>query len=157
MDVVLRVVDPAGPEARWAMGRYFDELAERFPGGFEPGGALEEGGQRYRAPTGCFVVACAGGATVGCGAIDLLDETTAEVKRMWVAPEHRGSGLGRRLLARLEAEARQAGRTTVVLDTNATLAEAIALYERAGYRPTERYNDNPYAERWFTKALEPGS
>lgn len=40
-----------------------------------------------------------------------------------------------------------------MLDTNETLVEAIAMYERAGYTPIERYNDNPYAHHWFTKHL----
>jgi hypothetical protein len=41
----------------------------------------------------------------------------------------------------------------VVLDTNETLTEAISMYERAGYRPIERYNDNPDAQHWFAKDL----
>jgi hypothetical protein len=41
----------------------------------------------------------------------------------------------------------------VVLDTNGSLGEAIALYRRSGYRDIERYNDNPYAEHWFAKDL----
>ena len=45
------------------------------------------------------------------------------------------------------------GHTTVRLDTNGTLTEAIAMYERAGYRHIERYNDNPYAQAWFEKEL----
>jgi hypothetical protein len=45
------------------------------------------------------------------------------------------------------------GRAGVVLDTNATLREAIAMYERSGYHAIERYNDNPYAQRWFAKDL----
>jgi GNAT superfamily N-acetyltransferase len=68
-------------------------------------------------------------------------------------PRLRGLGLGRRLLARLEDVARDLGRTRVVLDTNEVLVEAIAMYERAGYRSIERYNDNPYAHRWFAKDL----
>lgn len=152
-EVSLEVVDPGAPAAQWAMAQYFDELARRFPTGFEPGDALVEGARRYRAPTGVFVLATAGDEAVGCGALDLLDRATAEVKRMWIAPAHRGRGLGRRLLARLEDEARAAGRSTVVLDTNGSLSEAIALYGRAGYRPVERYNDNPYAEHWFAKDL----
>jgi len=155
MKVVLEVVDPGEPAAQWAMGEYFDELARRFPTGFDPGDALVEGARRYRAPTGAFVLVTVGDETAGCGALDLLDDVTAEVKRMWISPPHRGKGLGRRVLARLEEEARRAGRTTVVLDTNGTLSEAIALYGRAGYVAVERYNDNPYAQHWFRKHLGP--
>lgn len=72
---------------------------------------------------------------------------------MWVAPDWRGAGIGRRMLAALEHEAAVIGYVQVVLDTNAVLHEAIAMYERAGYESTERYNDNPYAQRWFSKPL----
>lgn len=151
--VTFEVADPASDEARAAMSAYFDELDERFPGGFDPGDALTEGASRYRPPTGCFVLGLAGGEVAACGAVDLLDADTAEIKRMWVAPSERGAGVGRRLLARLEDEARRAGRSRVVLDTNGVLAEAIALYRSRGYAAIERYNDNPYAQRWFAKAL----
>ena len=57
------------------------------------------------------------------------------------------------MLRELEALARRLGHTRVVLDTNGTLTEAIAMYERAGYTAIERYNDNPYAEAWFEKVL----
>ena len=48
------------------------------------------------------------------------------------------------------------GHGVVRLDTNGTLVEAIAMYERAGYRPIERYNDNPYAQAFFEKRLTSG-
>ena len=57
------------------------------------------------------------------------------------------------MLRELEALARRLGHRRVVLDTNGTLVEAIAMYERAGYTPIDRYNDNPYAEAWFAKSL----
>jgi ribosomal protein S18 acetylase RimI-like enzyme len=76
---------------------------------------------------------------------------------MWIDPDWRGAGLGRRLLSALERSAAASGYTEVVLDTNATLTEAISMYEAAGYRPTERYNDNPYAQRWFVKPLISGA
>ena len=152
-DVTFSVVPAGSPEARWAMSQYFEELATRFPGGFDPGEALEEAPARYEPPNGTFVLVRRGGGTVGCGALDLLDDETAEVKRMWVSPTCRGLGLGRRLLAHLEDEARRHGRSTVVLDTNASLTEAIAMYESSGYVRTARYNDNPYAQRWFRKSL----
>jgi GNAT superfamily N-acetyltransferase len=151
--VAFSVVDAGSPEARWAMRRYFEELDRRFDDGFVVGDALDEAVDRYNEPSGAFVLAALDGETVGCGAIVHLDQEVAEVKRMWVSPAHRGAGLGRRLLARLEDEVRAAGRTAVVLDTNGSLSEAIALYEGAGYRPTDRYNDNPYAQHWFKKEL----
>jgi ribosomal protein S18 acetylase RimI-like enzyme len=57
------------------------------------------------------------------------------------------------MLRRLEDDARQCGYDVVRLDTNSVLTEAIAMYERSGYRSIERYNDNPYARRWFEKDL----
>ena len=68
--------------------------------------------------------------------------------------EWRGAGLGSRMLRHLEAEAARLGHRRVVLDTNGTLLEAIAMYERAGYTHVERYNDNPYAQAWFEKVLK---
>jgi ribosomal protein S18 acetylase RimI-like enzyme len=53
----------------------------------------------------------------------------------------------------LEDRAAELGYREVYLDTNGSLTEAIAMYERAGYRSIERYNDNPYAQRWFAKRL----
>jgi ribosomal protein S18 acetylase RimI-like enzyme len=83
------------------------------------------------------------------------DGTTGEIKRMWVHPAWRGVGLGRRMLTRLEEQVAALGYRRVVLDTNDTLTEAIAMYERAGYRAVDRYNDNPDAMCWFAKSLEP--
>jgi ribosomal protein S18 acetylase RimI-like enzyme len=90
---------------------------------------------------------------VACGGVQTIGDRLGEVKRMWVHPDWRGAGLGSRLLRRLEDEARALGHRTVRLDTNGTLTEAIAMYDRAGYRRIERYNDNPYAQAWFEKPL----
>lgn len=151
--VTFDVVDARTPEARAAVTDYFAELAARFPGGFEAGDALDSDAVSFDAPDGAFVVASDGTDVVGCGGLLRLDATTAEIKRMWIHPQWRGVGLGRRLLAHLESVAVEKGRSTVVLDTNATLVEAIAMYQRAGYRAIDRYNDNPYAQRWFAKDL----
>jgi L-amino acid N-acyltransferase YncA len=72
---------------------------------------------------------------------------------MWVSPAVRGLGLGRRLLAELEAEAVRHGVGVLRLETNRTLAEAIALYRAAGYREVAAFNDEPYAHHWFEKEL----
>ena len=145
------VVDPRDESALDAMNAYFAELAMRFPDGFDPGDTLEADAPAMRPPNGTFVVARSDGAVVACGGVQRHDDITAEIKRMWVHPEWRGEGLGRRMLAQLETLITELGYTHVVLDTNDTLTEAISMYEQAGYRSIERYNDNPYARRWFTK------
>jgi GNAT superfamily N-acetyltransferase len=152
-DIVLAVVDARSVSARSAMTSYFGELAERFPGGFEPGDALDEAVVFLNPPRGMFVIATVDEDAVGCGALQFLDAGTAELKRMWVSPSARGRGLGQRLLTRLEDEARHAGRLRIVLDTNDALSEAINMYRSRGYDSIERYNDNPYARLWFAKEL----
>ncbi|MGW2815516.1 GNAT family N-acetyltransferase [Streptomyces sp. NPDC001415] len=63
----------------------------------------------------------------------------AELKRMYVVPEARGLGLARRILAALEADARAAGRTRMVLETGIKQPEAITLYASTGYEPCEKF------------------
>ena len=155
VDVTFSILDASSAQARWALTQYFDEIAERFPSGFDPGDGLESARVDFNPPKGAFVVAEIDGNTVGCGALHYHDAVTAEIKRMWVNPSSRGLGLGKRMLAQLEDRAAQAGRTRIVLDTNTTLTEAIGLYKTFGYMPTDRYNDNPYAEEWFEKVLGP--
>jgi GNAT superfamily N-acetyltransferase len=155
-DVTFDVIDPRSPEARSVIDRYFAELDARFRAGFDPGpGGAAADADTMRGPTGAFVVAHEAGQAIGCGGVIRVDDGTAEIKRMWISPDHRGRGLGRRLLAHLETVAAGLGHHRVVLDTNESLGEAIAMYGRSGYRAIERYNDNPYAHHWFAKELEP--
>jgi ribosomal protein S18 acetylase RimI-like enzyme len=72
---------------------------------------------------------------------------------MWVDPTARGLGVGRRLLADLEARAQESGPRVVRLETNASLTEAIALYRSSGYREVDAFNDERYADHWFEKRL----
>ncbi|KRC46218.1 MULTISPECIES: helix-turn-helix domain-containing GNAT family N-acetyltransferase [unclassified Nocardioides] len=148
-----REVSSDAPVAREATARYFAELDGRFPDGFDPGGpdAPE--------PGATYVVATSDGTPVAYGGIRPVPDVgpaTAEVKRMWVDDAWRGAGLGSRMLRHLEELARGRGFERVVLDTNGTLLEAIAMYERAGYERIDRYNDNPYAEAFFAKDLPTG-
>ena len=75
------------------------------------------------------------------------------LKRMWVASSARGLGFGRRVLEGLEAESRQLGLTTLRLETNKSLSEAIRLYRGAGYVEVPRFNNEAYADHWFEKHL----
>ncbi len=147
-------VDPAGADAQRSMRAYFAELDERFPTGFaDTDEALAEAADLFREPAGSFVVMYAADEPIGCAGLQRIDASTAEIKRMWVASAQRGRGLGRRLLDHVEQVAAELGYERIVLDTNDVLTEAIALYEQAGYGSIERYNDNPYAKRWFAKTL----
>ena len=151
--VELAAVPADSPEAVAAVSSYVAELDRRFPGGFDPGDALTADADALAPPYGTFVLARSADEVVACGGVQRIGDATAELKRMWVHPDWRGAGLGSRLLRHLEDDAARAGHRTVRLDTNGSLAEAIAMYGRAGYRPIERYNDNPYAQAWFEKAL----
>jgi len=147
-------VPPDDPAARTAIERYVGELDARFPTGFDPGPTTEEDVASLSRPRGTFVVAVSDGATVACGGVRRLDPETLEIKRMWVDGRWRGAGLGTRLLRRLEDEAARLGGRRIVLDTNRTLTEAMAMYARAGYRETDGYDvGNPYAEAWYEKSV----
>ena len=152
-DIELLVVDPRSERAVEAMSAYFAELDQRFPGGFDPGDALVADAHQLEPPSGAFVVAVLEGATVGCGGVQTIGDGVGEIKRMWVSSDVRGRGLGRRLLADLEARSRALGHGVVRLDTNEALPEAIALYRSTGWVQIERYNDNPYPTHFFEKRL----
>jgi GNAT superfamily N-acetyltransferase len=125
--------------SRALIGALNAELAGMYP---EPGanhfrldpGEVAEG-------RGAFLVVYLDGAPVGCGALRVLDAETAELKRMYVRPEERGRGLGRRLVAALEAEARAIGVRRLVLETGIRQAAALALYRATGFEPIPLYGE----------------
>ena len=90
---------------------------------------------------GAFLVVYREGTPVGCGALRLLDAETAELKRMYLSPTVRGRGLGRRLVAALEAEARALGVRRLVLETGGRQAAALALYRATGFHPIPLYGE----------------
>jgi GNAT superfamily N-acetyltransferase len=151
--VELADVDPRSPTARAAVGLYFAELDARFPGGFDVAAAEADDLADPDLHTVRFVVATSDGEPVACGGVRELAPGIGEIKRMWVQDGWRGAGLGSRLLRHLHEVSVEMGHDVVRLDTNGTLTEAIAMYERAGYRPIDRYNDNPYAQAFFEKEL----
>ncbi len=151
--VEVEVCDPRDPRAKATMRAYFADLAVRFSDGFEPEKSISADDDELTPPHGLFLVATFHTEPVGCGALKFHDGAPAEVKRMWVSAEVRGLGLGRRLLAELETQARVHDVQTLRLETNRTLTEAIGLYRAAGYREVEAFNDEPYAHHWFEKTL----
>jgi GNAT superfamily N-acetyltransferase len=113
--------------------------------------------------TGMFLLGRYGNEPAGTAAVRLLNgrgaaegepcELVAELKRVFVIKEARGTGGGPVLLAAAEEAARVLGARTMLLDTRSDLAEAWSLYERSGYERTEPHNDEAYAERWYRKRL----
>jgi GNAT superfamily N-acetyltransferase len=105
-------------------------------------------------PNGMLLIARAGGEPAGIGGVRYLDTEIAEVKSMYVAPAFRGTGLGRRILDRLDEIALEHGCRAVRLDTSDYLTPAVGLYRAAGYREVPAYNENPKADLWFERSLQ---
>jgi GNAT superfamily N-acetyltransferase len=149
--VLLRAVDWDDPAATALRTAQRVEIAERYgrPDS-EPGPA----------PSGAdiahFVVAVSSdGTPLGCGGLRRLDETSGEVKRMYVVPAARGSGVAAAVLAALESHARSVGWTHLRLETGNAQPDAIAFYTKHGYQPIARfghYADEP-TSRCFERAV----
>nr|WP_236647029.1 GNAT family N-acetyltransferase [Micromonospora acroterricola] len=130
-------------------------MARRFDDGFDPALSNPVHDEELVPPAGVFLLATLNSEPVGCGAVKLHRDAPAEVKRVWVADTVRGLGVGRRILGDLERYAAARGWTTLRLDTNRNLTEAIAMYHSAGYREIEPYNSERFAHHWFEKQLDP--
>jgi DNA-binding MarR family transcriptional regulator/GNAT superfamily N-acetyltransferase len=151
--VEIRCLDPAHPHSRYCMREYFAELDRRFEGGFDPSASISADDDELRPPAGLLLIATLRSEPIGCGALKFHETSPTELKRMWVAKSARGLGIGRRILAELEAEAARHGSRVVRLETNKSLTEAIALYRSSGYTEVGAFNDEPYAHHWFEKRL----
>jgi len=152
--VQVEIIDPRDADARYCLRSYFEELGQRFDTGFDPAQSISASDEEMTLPNGLLLVANLLGAAVGCAALKLHNDTQiAEVKRMWVAADVRGLGLGRRLLERLSAEATSRGMLILRLETNRSLFEAQQLYQSAGFVEVEPFDNEPYAHHWFQKDL----
>jgi DNA-binding MarR family transcriptional regulator/GNAT superfamily N-acetyltransferase len=151
--VEVAVEPPASDAARFCLESYFAELNARFDAGFDPAVSVVADPAELTEPEGVLLVARLRGEPIGNGALRFHDGEWAEIKRMWVADRARGLGVGRRILAELEAYADRRGARVIRLETNRTLREAIALYRSAGYAEIGRFSPEPYAHHWFEKGL----
>ena len=123
----------------------FDDELARLPGDYAP-------------PRGGLWLAQAGPMLAGCVALRPLGASEAEMKRLYVRPAFRGTGLGRRLAEHAIGAALALGYESLKLDTLPTMIEAQALYTRLGFVPVAPYNDNPIGGvKFMALELEPGS
>jgi GNAT superfamily N-acetyltransferase len=156
--VQLRQLDPESPDAQRCLRAYVAELNRRAPQrGFDPRKGATAQPHEVRPPSGAFVVAYLRGEAVGCGAVKHHPGNVSDIKRMWIAESARGLGLGRQLLEHLEGLAREHGSGEAHIETSDVLPEAIALYRSAGYIEVPPFNNEPFADRWFTKPLRDAS
>jgi GNAT superfamily N-acetyltransferase len=104
-------------------------------------------------PHGAFLVGYREGVAICCGGVKRLDDRHCELKRMYVAPEARGGGVGRALLRALEHAARSLGYEIARLDTGPRQPGAQHLYESDGYAAIANFNGNPVASFFGEKRL----
>jgi putative acetyltransferase len=93
----------------------------------------------YAPPRGRLLIA----EGAGCIALRAIDDETCEMKRLYVRPEHRGSGLGRGLILAIIEEARAIGYRRIRLDTMPKMGGAQSLYGSLGFRDIAAYRYNP--------------
>jgi ribosomal protein S18 acetylase RimI-like enzyme len=107
----------------------FDKELAELPGAYSP-------------PRGCLLLAEVDGTHAGCIALRPRDETTCEMKRLYVRPHFRGTGLGRSLVNEILDEARQRGYQRIVLDTLPQMESAIRMYRHLGFTEIPPYYEN---------------
>jgi GNAT superfamily N-acetyltransferase len=153
-------VTPAGPADLADMAALFRAYAAALavdlgPQGFER--ELAELPGAYVPPRGALLLARdQDGNALGCIALRPLAEVVCEVKRLYVLPEARGTGLGKALVGTVLDEAARLRYHEIKLDTLDHMQAAIALYRNFGFAPIEPYGTHPYEGLvCFGKALGP--
>jgi GNAT superfamily N-acetyltransferase len=112
---------------------------------------LEHFTSEYAAPSGAFILAEDAGQYVACIGVRRFAEDVGEIKRLYVIPAARGRRLGRTLVERIIAEAKQLGYRSLLLDTLPFMKGAQSLYLSMGFRPTTAYRFNPIAGSAFLR------
>ncbi|HYV19938.1 MAG TPA: GNAT family N-acetyltransferase [Verrucomicrobiae bacterium] len=108
----------------------------------------------YVPPRGALLLAVDSAAWAGCVALRPIDGEVCEMKRLYVRPSWRGTGLGRRLAAAILDEGGRLGYARMRLDTVPAMQSAIALYESLGFRDIPAYRHNPVpGTRWLEAPL----
>lgn len=151
--VEINRVSPASTVAQQLIAELDVELSEHYPG--EPVNGIDAA--EFEDIGGVFFVARINGEPAGCGAAYPIDSDVAELKRMFVRREHRGTGVAAQMLKVLEAWAGEHGMRQVILETGDRLTAALRFYERSGYRRIANFE--PFVgstrSRCFGKDLAP--
>lgn len=135
MDIAVRDLPYDGTDAAVLIEEVQQEYVARYGGRDETPVTNGE----FAPPGGAFLVLTVDEAPVGCGGLRRHSDEAAEIKRMYVRSDHRGRGIGRRLLDALEQRAAELGYDRIVLETGTPQPEALRLYAGAGYAPIPPY------------------
>jgi putative acetyltransferase len=139
MPVTIERTDPRLPKARALIDALDALLISLYPMESNHLVAVD----RLAEPDTRFFIAERDGKAMGCGAIMICGQDYAEVKRVYVAPNGRGLGLARMLLARLEAETRDLGLPALRLETGRYQPEALGLFKSYGFELRGSFGDYP--------------
>ncbi|MEV6813311.1 GNAT family N-acetyltransferase [Micromonospora sp. NPDC051296] len=131
-EIEIQVVPFDSPVAQRLITAALADLSVRYGGS---GDETPVDAGEFAPPAGAFLVAHLDGQPVGCGGWRSHGDQgdTAELKRMYTAPEARGRGVARTVLAAIEHSAREQGRKRIILECGDRQPEAIAMYTSAGY------------------------
>ena len=137
--LVIEPVDPMHLQALALLAEAGREARSLYPELFAPGSPAPTNG-----PLGdreVYLLAWREGVAVGCGALRRLDAHRGELRRLFVTLHARREGIGRTLLARLEADALALGYRRLMLETGMRQKPAMALYRAAGWRRVPAYGN----------------
>ena len=155
--VTLHEVSPDDADARALLEAYIADRVATWADDDRPYRPKTAPAEQLTPPNGSLMVArLDDGVAVGVGGVRRIPSDEGdwfEVKHLFATPAARGHGVGKALLAALEARAIELGATDVVLDTNDSLAAAGGLYAAAGFARVEPFNDNPNANAWYRKTV----
>jgi GNAT superfamily N-acetyltransferase len=155
MGIVITEERPDTPDAQALIEELEAHLEKLYPSESRHGFSVE----KLLRERVAFFVTRDGNQAAGCGGALIVGSEYAEIKRMYVRPAFRGRGLGRLMLDHLVEHARGRGLNVIRLETGIHQHEAIALYERNGFRPIPPfgpYTDDPLS-RCYEKVVEVGS
>jgi GNAT superfamily N-acetyltransferase len=152
----LRVEPVDSATSRVLQEAFFADIATRYPG-WTSGSSQSVEPSELAPPSGIWLVAYLDDVPVGCGGLQALDPETAEVRRIYLADNARGRGIGRALLAELERHARDLGYRRVRLTTGDAQPEALGLFQSTGYEEIAPFTYGAFTRHWMEKSLPTSS
>jgi GNAT superfamily N-acetyltransferase len=151
MSVIVAQESPDTPDARELIAELEAELMPQYPDESRHGYSVEN----LIAEGVAFFLVRKDGVPAGCGGVEIVDGAYGELKRMYVRPRFRGTGLAKLILERLSDHARREGIGLLRLETGIHQTDAIAFYESMGFRSIPHfglYRDDPLS-RFYEKRL----